>query len=212
VDRGVLDRMTASFEHLLRNSVTHGIEAPQARVAAGKDPTGAIVVALSHEGNEVGVEFRDDGAGLDLPRIRDKAVASGLLDGALQHTDAELANVIFTAGFSTAEKVTELAGRGVGMDVVRSEVNAMGGRIETSTAAGQGTGFKLVLPLTTAVTQVVLLRTGDTTVGVPSTLVEVVRRAKEDAPTERAKCRDGRSHTPRGGDPQRPATHRPARG
>ena len=180
VDRGVLDRMTASFEHLLRNSVTHGIEAPEARIAAGKDASGSIVVALSHEGNEVGVEFRDDGAGLNLQRIRDKAVACGLLDGNSPHTDAELANLIFTAGFSTADKVTELAGRGVGMDVVRSEVNAMGGRIETSTAAGLGTGFKLVLPLTTAVTQVVMLRSGAVTVAVPSTLVEVVRRAKDD--------------------------------
>ena len=180
VDRGVLDRMTASFEHLLRNSVTHGIEAPEARIAAGKDASGSIVVALSHEGNEVGVEFRDDGAGLNLQRIRDKAVACALLDGNLPHTDAELANLIFTAGFSTADKVTELAGRGVGMDVVRSEVNAMGGRIETSTAAGLGTGFKLVLPLTTAVTQVVMLRSGEVTVAVPSTLVEVVRRAKDE--------------------------------
>jgi chemosensory pili system protein ChpA (sensor histidine kinase/response regulator) len=180
VDRGVLDRMTGAFEHLLRNSVTHGIEAPDARSAAGKDPTGAIVVSLSHEGNEVGVEFRDDGAGLNLDRIRDKGVAMGLLDANQQHTDGELANLIFTSGFSTADKVTELAGRGIGMDVVRAEVNAMGGRIETATAFGQGTSFKLVLPLTTAVTQVVMMRIGTTTVAVPSTLVEVVRRAKVD--------------------------------
>src|SRR6185369_15929247 len=139
VDRGVLDRMTGAFEHLLRNSVSHGIEAPDVRTAAGKDATGSIVVALSHEGNEVGVEFRDDGAGLNLERIRDKGVAMGLLEAGQRHGDAELANLIFTSGFSTAEKVTELAGRGVGMDVVRSEVNAMGGRIETATAAGQGT-------------------------------------------------------------------------
>ena len=177
VDRGVLDRMTGAFEHLLRNSVTHGIEAPAIRTAAGKDATGTIVVALSHEGNEVGVEFRDDGAGLDLARIRDKGVAMRLLDPNLQHDDAELANLIFTAGFTTAETVTELAGRGVGMDVVRSDVVAMGGRIETATAAGQGTSFKLILPLTTAVTQVVMLRCGDSTVAVPSTLVEIVRRA-----------------------------------
>jgi len=179
VDRGVLDRMTGSFEHLLRNSVTHGVESPAARTAAGKDPIGSIVVAVSQDGNEVAVEFRDDGTGLDLQRIRDKAIASGLLDAASPHSEAELAKVIFTSGFSTADKVTELAGRGIGMDVVRSEVNAMGGRIETSTAAGQGTAFKLVLPLTTAVTQVVMLRCGDVTVAVPSTLVEAVRRAKE---------------------------------
>jgi len=177
VDRGVLDRMTGAFEHLLRNCVTHGIERPELRTAAGKDAAGQIVVALHQEGNEVSVEFRDDGAGLDLPRIRDKGVAMGLIDGSLSHGEAELANLIFTPGFSTADSVTELSGRGVGMDVVRSEVNALGGRIETATAPGQGTSFKLVLPLTTAVTQVVMLRSGDATIAVPATLVEVVRRA-----------------------------------
>ncbi|WP_280154518.1 Hpt domain-containing protein [Piscinibacter sp. XHJ-5] len=180
VDRGVLDRMTGAFEHLLRNSVTHGIESPEQRTAAGKDATGSIIVSLSHEGNEVGVEFRDDGAGLSLDRIRDKGVAMGLLEPGQSYSDGELANLIFTSGFSTADKVTELAGRGIGMDVVRAEVNAMGGRIETATAAGQGTSFKLVLPLTTAVTQVVMLRVGDATVAVPSTLVEIVRRAKPE--------------------------------
>ena len=177
VDRGVLDRMTGAFEHLLRNCVSHGIEMPDVRTQAGKDATGSIIVALSQEGNEVGVEFRDDGAGLNLPRIREKGLALGLLDANQQASDAELANLIFAPGFSTAETITELSGRGVGMDVVRSEVNAMGGRVETATAAGQGTSFKMILPLTTAVTQVVMLRCGDTNVAVPSTLVEVVRRA-----------------------------------
>ena len=180
VDRGVLDRMTGSFEHLLRNCVTHGIEMPEARTAAGKDATGSIIVALSHEGNEVGVEFRDDGAGLNLARIRDKGRVLGLIEANAEPSDAEVANLIFTPGFSTADQVTELAGRGVGMDVVRSEVNAMGGRVETATAAGQGTSFKLILPLTTAVTQVVMLRCGETSVAVPSTLVEIVRRATPD--------------------------------
>ena len=177
VDRGVLDRMTGAFEHVLRNAVTHGIETPEVRTAAGKDAAGSIVVSISQEGNEVGVEFRDDGGGLDLARIRAKGVAMGLLDGNVSHEDTELANLIFTAGFSTATTVTEIAGRGVGMDVVRSEVIAMGGRIETATTPGQGTSFRLVLPLTTAVTQVVMLRSGDNTIAVPSTLVELVRRA-----------------------------------
>ena len=180
VDRGVLDRMTPAFEHLVRNCVTHGIEAPAVRAAAGKEPTGAIIVALSQEGNEVGVEFRDDGAGLDLERIRAKGLALGLLDASAPASDADLANLIFAPGFSTATVVTELSGRGVGMDVVRSEVNAIGGRVETATAAGQGTSFKLVLPLTTAVTQVVMLRCGSTQVAVPSTLVEGVRRVTPD--------------------------------
>jgi chemosensory pili system protein ChpA (sensor histidine kinase/response regulator) len=177
IDRGVLDRMTPAFEHLLRNCVTHGIESPEARAAAGKDATGNIVVALHQEGNEVAVEFRDDGAGLNLARIRDKGVSMGLLNPGEEHSAGDLANLIFTPGFSTAETVTELAGRGVGMDVVRSEVNAMGGRIETATAAGQGTSFKLVLPLTTAVTQVVMVRSGSTVVALPATLIEIVRRA-----------------------------------
>jgi chemosensory pili system protein ChpA (sensor histidine kinase/response regulator) len=178
IDRGVLERMTPAFEHLLRNCVTHGIELPAARSAAGKDATGAIEVRLSHEGNEVAVEFRDDGAGLNLPKVRERGLAMGLIEAQAEPTEAELANLIFHAGFSTAETVTELAGRGVGMDVVRAEVNAMGGRIETATAAGQGTSFKLVLPLTTAVTQVVMMRCGGLTVAVPSSLVEIVRRAK----------------------------------
>lgn len=177
IDRGVLDRMTPAFEHLLRNCVTHGIETPDVRTAGGKDPIGNIVVALHHEGNEVGVEFRDDGAGLNLQRIRDKGLSMGLINPGEDHSAGDLANLIFTPGFSTAETVTELAGRGVGMDVVRSEVNAMGGRIETATAPGQGTSFKLVLPLTTAVTQVVMVRCGTTVVALPATLIEIVRRA-----------------------------------
>jgi len=180
VDRGVLDRMTGAFEHLLRNCVSHGIESPAVRTAAGKEAVGTIVVALSQEGNEVGVEFRDDGAGLDMAKIRAKAEAMKLIDPAVAHDDAELANLIFTAGFTTADTVTELAGRGVGMDVVRSDVIAMGGRIETATATGEGTSFKMILPLTTAVTQVVMLRCGESTVAVPSTLVEIVRRARPE--------------------------------
>ncbi|MGA0610386.1 Hpt domain-containing protein [Caldimonas sp. KR1-144] len=181
VDRSVLDRMTGAFEHLLRNCVTHGIESPEQRSAAGKDPVGTIVVALHQEGNEVAIEFRDDGAGLNFARIRARGVALGLVAPDAQVGEAELANLIFTPGFSTAEQVTELAGRGVGMDVVRAEVNALGGRIETASAAGQGTSFKLVLPLTTAVTQVVMLRCGAATIAVPATLIEIVRRA---TPTE----------------------------
>jgi chemosensory pili system protein ChpA (sensor histidine kinase/response regulator) len=177
MDRGVLDRMTPAFEHLLRNCVAHGIESPDVRGAAGKDPTGTIVIGLHHEGNDVSVEFRDDGAGLDLPLIRRRATEQGLVSPGQSLSDAEAANLIFMPGFTTAGKVTELAGRGIGMDVVRAEVNALGGRIETTTAAGQGTSFKLVLPLTTAVTQVVMIRTGKLTLGVPANLIEIVRRA-----------------------------------
>ena len=177
MDRGVLDRMTPAFEHLLRNCVAHGIETAEARVAAGKDASGQIIISLHQAGNDISVEFRDDGAGLDLTRIRERASAQGLLSMGQQVDDSEAANLIFTPGFTTATQVTELSGRGIGMDVVRSEVVALGGRIETSTSTGQGTNFKLVLPLTTAVTQVVMLRIGNLSIGVPANLVETVRRA-----------------------------------
>jgi len=180
VDRGVLDRMTGAFEHLLRNCVTHGIESPAQREAAGKAAMGAIVIAVRQDGNEVSIEFRDDGAGLNLDRIRHKAQALGLIHGDAQPTEAELSQMIFQPGFSTAETVTELAGRGIGMDVVRSDVNAMGGRIETATAAGQGTSFKLVLPLTTAVTKVVMVRCGELVASIPTNLIEIVRRTKAE--------------------------------
>ena len=176
MDRGMLDRMTPAFEHLLRNCVAHGIESPVDRMAAGKEAAGLITIELRQEGNDVSVEFRDDGAGLDLKRIREKAMSSGLIAPDQTIDDLQAADLIFMPGFSTAAQVTALAGRGIGMDVVRSEVNAVGGRIEISTAAGLGTQLKLVLPLTTAVTQVVMIRSGSLTVGIPSNVVETVRR------------------------------------
>jgi chemosensory pili system protein ChpA (sensor histidine kinase/response regulator) len=147
------------------------------RAAAGKDPVGSILNGLHHEGNDVTIEFHDDGAGLDLARIREKALHQGLIAPGQNLTDQEAAGLIFMPGFSTASEVTELSGRGIGMDVVRAEVNAVGGRIETRTEAGRGAHFKLVLPLTTAVTQVVMIRSGSLSIGVPANLVEIVRRA-----------------------------------
>ena len=180
MDRGVLDRMTAAFEHLLRNSVVHGIETPEVRLAAGKSAEGQIEITLAQELNDVSVVFADDGAGLDLVRLREKAAAQGLVEAGAEISDAHAAQLVFEPGISTAREVSELAGRGIGMDVVRNDVVALGGRIETATQSGQGTNFKLVLPLTTAVTQVVMLRAGALTLGVPSNLVELVRRVSSD--------------------------------
>ncbi len=177
MDRGVLDRMTPAFEHLLRNCVAHGIEPAALREKAGKEPSGLINIELHHEGNDVSVSFRDDGAGLDYARITERARALGLIGAGQQPTPDEAAEFIFQPGFSTAAQVSELAGRGIGMDVVRSEVTGLGGRIETVSTAGQGTSFRLVLPLTTAVTHVVMLRAGNVSIGVPSNLVELVQRA-----------------------------------
>jgi chemosensory pili system protein ChpA (sensor histidine kinase/response regulator) len=176
IDRGVLERMVGSFEHLLRNSVAHGIESPAERSASGKSAAGVITVTVTQSGNEVAVDVADDGAGLDLARIRRRGIERGLVAPDANLSDDELSALIFAPGFSTAETVTELAGRGVGLDVVRSEVTAMGGRVQTHSEPGRGTRFRLLLPLTTAVTQVVMLRCGGTAVAVPSPLIEVVRR------------------------------------
>jgi chemosensory pili system protein ChpA (sensor histidine kinase/response regulator) len=177
MDRGVLDRMIPAFEHILRNAVAHGIENTADRIAAGKPAAGTITIQVNQESNDVSVAFSDDGDGLHIERIRAKAIASKLLEEGQELSAADAANLLFSPGFSTAEQVTELSGRGIGMDVVMSEVNALGGRIETTSTQGEGTSFKLVLPLTTAVTQVVMLRMGEFTIGVPSNLMETVLRA-----------------------------------
>ena len=176
VDRGVLERMGPAFEHLLRNAVGHGIESPAQRTRLGKPATGTISIALQQESNDITVRFSDDGAGLDMERILSHARAKGLVGPDESLSVADAANLIFAPGFSTAEEVTELSGRGIGMDVVRSEVQALGGRIETQTEADVGASFALVLPLTTAVTQVVIMRMGDYSIGVPASLMETVLR------------------------------------
>ncbi|MEC5213491.1 chemosensory pili system protein ChpA (sensor histidine kinase/response regulator) [Polaromonas sp. CG_9.5] len=177
MDRGMLDRMLPAFEHLLRNCVTHGIEEPQVRADAGKDPVGLITVQLRQEVSDISVDFSDDGAGLDLARIRAQGIRLGLMTPDQSVDDQAIADLIFVPGFSTADTVTELAGRGVGMDVVRTDVMALGGRIRTASVAGKSTHFTLVLPLTTAVTQVVMIRSGNLSVGVPVSVVETVRRS-----------------------------------
>ncbi|MEG0945738.1 MAG: Hpt domain-containing protein [Comamonas sp.] len=176
MDRGVLERMVPAFEHLLRNCVDHGIELPEQRKAAGKSETGTISVQVEQSGNDVAVTFQDDGAGLNVARIRDKALALGLIAADEAIDAARAAQLVLMPGFTTAEHLTGVSGRGIGMDVVRTEVQALGGRIETSSEEGQGSSFRLVLPLTTAVTQVVMLRAGEFSVGVPASLVEMVRR------------------------------------
>ena len=190
MDRGVLDRMGPAFEHMLRNCVGHGIESAAERASASKPPVGTITIRVSQESNDVSVSFSDDGGGLDVDKIRAKAVANGVIAAQDAMSQSDAANLIFMPGFSTADQVTELSGRGIGMDIVRTEVNSLGGRIETSTVRGTGTTFKVVLPLTTAVTQVVMLRIGDFTIGVPSGLVETVLRTPV-AVLEQAYLRDG---------------------
>jgi chemosensory pili system protein ChpA (sensor histidine kinase/response regulator) len=190
MDRGVMERMAPAFEHMLRNAVAHGIESTADRISAEKPASGTITIKVDQESNDISVSFIDDGGGLHLDKIRARAIANGVIQESDVLSEGDAANLIFTPGFSTAEQVTELAGRGIGMDVVRSEVNALGGRIETSTVPGQGTTFKLIMPLTTAVTQVVMLRMGDFTIAVPSNLVETVLRTPASV-LEEAYQRDG---------------------
>ncbi len=178
IDRGVLEKMAGPFEHLLRNAIVHGIESRDDRRAVGKEETGELLVEIRQEGNEVVIHFTDDGRGLDLARIRSKAKTVGLITNDAEVSDTEVADLIFESGFSTADSITELAGRGVGMDVVRSEAAGLGGRVSIVSQAGKGAHFTIHLPLTLAVTQVVLLSTGGRTYAVPSVLVEQVQQLK----------------------------------
>ncbi|MBI5658013.1 MAG: Hpt domain-containing protein [Nitrosomonadales bacterium] len=178
LDRSMLEKMTAPFEHLLRNSIAHGLEAPEQRVRAGKPPIGDIRLSLRQENNEVVFEFSDDGAGLDFERLRRKAQDMGLLQENAETSDEQIVQLIFTSGLTTATEVTEVSGRGVGMDVVRSEIAGLGGRIDASSKKGLGTRFIIHLPLTLAVTQVLMLRSGDSVYAIPSTMVEQARQVK----------------------------------
>ncbi|WP_039011370.1 hybrid sensor histidine kinase/response regulator [Cupriavidus sp. IDO] len=181
VDRSVLDRMAGPIEHLIRNAVVHGIEPADARRAAGKAAAGSLTLEVQQEGNEVVLHFIDDGGGLDLARIRARAVERHLLAQDDEASEARLTEMIFTPGFSTADSVSELAGRGVGMDVVRAETVALGGRITLSTTTGRGTTFTVHLPLTTAITQVLVVSLGGRLYALPSGMIDQVQQLRGQA-------------------------------
>ena len=138
LDRGVLERISAPLEHMLRNALVHGIEDPAARVAAGKAESGRIAIALRQESNEIALVFSDDGAGLDLEALRRKGAQMGLLPVDREPTEGEIAHLVFASGLSTAEKLSELAGRGVGMDVVKNDITSIGGRVDIVDHARRG--------------------------------------------------------------------------
>jgi len=183
VDRSVLEKMGAPLEHMLRNAIAHGLEDRETRQAKGKPDIGEINLTLMQEGNEIILSFSDDGAGLDFERIRQRGLAAGLL-GADEEADTDrLVDLIFAPSFSTAAELSQVSGRGIGMDIVKTEVTGLGGRIEVVSTPGKGTTFRLYIPLTLAVTQALLVRTGNRMYAIPSVMIEQVLDLKDTALT-----------------------------
>jgi chemosensory pili system protein ChpA (sensor histidine kinase/response regulator) len=175
VDRTVLDRMIGPFEHMIRNALDHGLETEIDRKRAGKSETGHIRIQASHEGSEIVIRFADDGAGLDIAAIRRKAIERGLMNSSTNLSDDELIQFILVAGFSTAGTVTQLSGRGVGMDVVHSEVKQLGGSITVDTRRGVGTTFIIRLPLTLSISQALMVRVSEQLYAIPlSSVVNIL--------------------------------------
>ncbi len=180
-DRQVLERMLPPFEHMLRNSVVHGIESPERRRAAGKDETGRISLSLKREGAEFIVELADDGAGMDLAAIRAKGVALGLIRPDQTLSDEDVMQLVLEPGFSTASTLTQQAGRGVGMDVVAVEIKKLGGALHMESTPEKGTRFTIRLPFTLAISHALVVRTGDEYYALPLPTVEgVVRLSRDD--------------------------------
>ena len=178
VDRSVLERITAPLEHMLRNAVMHGIESPAQRAAAGKPVPAEVRLEVSQEANELVLLLADDGAGLDMKRIRARSLALRLIEPDARCSEAEIADFIFLPGFSTADQVTAIAGRGVGMDVVRTEIAALGGRVRTAFERGGGTRFSCYVPLTLAVSRAVLVKCSGRTWAIPTVMVEQVMHVR----------------------------------
>lgn len=153
IDRGILNKIMGSIEHILRNAIAHGIEMPEVRAKSGKDAGGMIELRVYHDGGETVIEIRDDGAGINTERVLKKAIEKGLTTADAKLTEDQIREFLFHPGFSTAEQVTELAGRGVGMDVVRSDISAMGGRISMWSQVGVGTQFTIRVPSTLTIIQ-----------------------------------------------------------
>lgn len=175
LDKTVIELIGDPLTHLIRNSVDHGIEPSQERTAKGKPENGTITLDAYHEGNHIAIIVRDDGAGLDLDKIYNKALAKGLVSDKEELSERDIANLIFLPGFSTAEQVTDISGRGVGMDVVKKALNSLGGLIDIETQKDKGTSFIIRLPLTLAIIQALLVEVAKETYAVPlSSVVETL--------------------------------------
>ncbi|MEM7324640.1 MAG: chemotaxis protein CheW [Actinomycetota bacterium] len=178
LDRTILEAIKDPLTHMVRNTVDHGIEDPETRKAVGKNPEGVLKLAASHEGGQVNIEISDDGAGIDPDRMRTKAVEKGIIttEAAAKMSDNEAVQLIFAPGFSTAAKVSNVSGRGVGMDVVRTNVERIGGSVDVKSVSGQGTVFKIKIPLTLAIIPAITVRCGGNRYAIPQvSLQELVR-------------------------------------
>jgi two-component system chemotaxis sensor kinase CheA len=181
LDKSLLDTIAEPLTHMVRNSVSHGIESPEQRAKLGKAPRGTIHLRSHHQGNQVVVEIADDGRGIDAQRLKTKALQQGILDAeeATRMTDTEALELIFRPGFSTADEITEISGRGVGLDVVRSVMQRLKGSVEVSSQPGQGTTFRLKLPLTLAIIKALLFRVEQRLYAIPLNAVAQIARARE---------------------------------
>jgi two-component system chemotaxis sensor kinase CheA len=181
VDKAIIDEIGEPLVHLIRNSIDHGIETPQVRVARGKTPTGTILLSATQESNHVVITIMDDGAGIDAGQVRKKAVERGLLKGGENLSDREVVQLIFSQGFSTAQTITEISGRGVGLDVVLKSIERLNGLVEVETVPGVGTKFIIQLPLTLAIISALLVEVSDRTYAVPlAAVVESIKFHKDD--------------------------------
>ncbi|QOJ21021.1 MAG: Hpt domain-containing protein [Gammaproteobacteria bacterium] len=180
IDRSVLEKINPPLEHLLRNAIAHGIEEPAQRRQAGKPEHGQVVIQLRQAGNEVSIMLSDDGCGLNLPRIREEALRLGLIQKDEVLDDSKIMSLIFTQGLSTTDSVTGIAGRGIGLDIVKNEIAMLGGRISVQSVAGQGTTFAINLPLTLSVAQTLMVRAGKQTYAIPAFIVEHQREFDPD--------------------------------
>jgi chemosensory pili system protein ChpA (sensor histidine kinase/response regulator) len=182
LDNNIIQQISDPLVHLVRNSVAHGVETPTDRVAAGKPDQGRVVLRAYHRGNHIYIEVEDDGRGIDYARVRQSAIECGLVstETADRLTERDLREMLFHPGFSTATVKTELAGRGVGLDVVRSNLNALNGEIEVQSEAGHGTKFTLKVPLTLIISPALFVRCGTNHFALPLAVVEEIRRLRAD--------------------------------
>ncbi|MAA72460.1 MAG: hypothetical protein CL679_12140 [Bermanella sp.] len=176
MDRSVLERLISPLEHMLRNAVDHGLESQDKRLATGKSETGNIYLDLSRDGGDVVLRLADDGAGVNLEAVRNKAIERGLLDASAKLPDQEILQFILQAGFSTAEKVTQISGRGVGMDVVNSEIKQVGGTVVIDSQQGKGTEFVIRLPFTVSVNRALMTKVGEALFAIPLNSIEGIVR------------------------------------